>query len=104
MLRHRHVWTRHNGPIPEGMRILHTCDNRACSNIEHLFLGTQGDNMVDMAQKGRSTGVLTPQKVKEIRDLCGSGISQREVAVRMGVHEATVSKILRGLRYAWVPA
>lgn len=51
---HRLVWMQDNGPIPDGMVIMHTCDNRLCVNVEHLRLGTQQDNMVDKVVKGRS--------------------------------------------------
>ena len=101
-LRHRHTWERLRGQIPAGMYVLHTCDNRACSNIEHLFLGTQQTNMVDMAMKNRGTGVLSPEKVKEIRNLSRSGISNRDIAGRTGASEHVVGRILRGTRYAWV--
>lgn len=53
MLTHRAAWTVANGPIPEGLFVLHHCDNRRCVNVEHLFLGTGLDNMRDMAAKGR---------------------------------------------------
>ena len=42
------------GPIPGGMKVLHRCDNRPCVRPDHLFLGTQSDNMLDMSAKGRS--------------------------------------------------
>ncbi len=53
-LGHKYSWVLHNGPIPGNLYVLHTCDNRACSNPAHLFLGTQRDNIEDMIAKGRS--------------------------------------------------
>ena len=49
----RYVWEQKFRPIPEGMLVLHKCDNHACINPDHLFLGTQKDNMQDMVKKGR---------------------------------------------------
>src|ERR1700740_805794 len=50
---HRLVWTLKHGLIPPGVEILHRCDNPPCGDIEHLFDGTQLDNMQDMYAKGR---------------------------------------------------
>lgn len=50
---HRKVWTEVNGEIPLGMKVLHRCDNRACYNVDHLFIGTQTDNMADRDAKHR---------------------------------------------------
>lgn len=50
---HRWIWTLVNGPIPAGAQVLHRCDNPPCFRLDHLFLGTQTDNMRDMAAKGR---------------------------------------------------
>ena len=52
---HRIAWLTRVGPIPEGMSVLHRCDNPPCCNPAHLFLGTQADNMQDCASKGRSS-------------------------------------------------
>ena len=52
-LTHRVAWEVVNGPIPEGLCVLHSCDNPPCIRIEHLFLGTKLDNVKDMVNKKR---------------------------------------------------
>jgi hypothetical protein len=50
---HRVAWMMTHGEIPEGIRVLHHCDTPACCNPDHLFLGTDEDNRLDMIAKGR---------------------------------------------------
>ncbi len=73
---HRFSWELHNGPIPKGMNILHECDQTNCVNPNHLFLGTQADNVRDMIKKSRQAvgeqlpqSILSESDVKEIRRL-----------------------------------
>jgi hypothetical protein len=58
---HRLAWEQANGSIPDGMKVCHRCDNPSCYNVDHLFLGTQRDNILDAVAKGR----WASQKVTE---------------------------------------
>jgi len=50
---HRFAWIEKHGAIPADMCVLHRCDNPACCNVRHLFLGTNDDNVADKIAKGR---------------------------------------------------
>lgn len=81
---HRISWIAFYGSIPNDMCVLHRCDNPACFNINHLFLGTRGDNNRDRHAKGRSRNQHTgrimaydPSKQGDCRFGVGAGIPQR---------------------------
>jgi hypothetical protein len=61
---HRAMWMQTNGPIPEGLCVLHRCDNPPCVRPDHLFLGTKRDNTADMWSKGRQAGSPAENAVK----------------------------------------
>lgn len=92
------------GPIPGGKMVLHSCDNPRCCNPNHLFLGTQKDNMGDCKIKGRSPrgeknghAVVRPEMVSQIKDLYASGeITQQEVADTFGLTRGMVHGIVIG--------
>ena|SRR5882724_683350 len=91
----------HCGEIPDGIQVLHTCDKGRCVNPEHLFLGTQQDNMNDKVVKGRQAegedngrAVLTENEVLEIRRLLAEGsLRQYEIANRFDVDPKTITNI-----------
>ena len=96
-LAHRVAWTLTNGPIPEGMCVLHDCDNPACCNPLHLFPGTLQDNVDDMVRKGRQTNLkLTGMQVLRIcRRYKAGGVTYRELAAEYGITRDQIGKIIR---------
>lgn len=92
---HRASWILNMGNIPPKMHILHSCDNKECSNIEHLFIGNHKDNMLDMRNKGyyRQHAKLSKENVAEIKELLKTNIKQRDIAKKFNVDETTIHDI-----------
>jgi hypothetical protein len=100
----RAAWLVTYGDIPEGMQVCHRCDNPPCCEPTHLFLGTTQENTADRVAKSRTArGLALPQTklsaadMDAVRAMYSSGaLTQRQVALRLGINQATVSRILSG--------
>lgn len=99
---HRASYEAFIGEIPKGMHVCHACDNVYCVNPAHLFLGTQKQNLEDMASKGRSTrgsknarAKLNEEQVKGVKTLLNLGWSCAAIARTVGVSASCISQIKR---------
>lgn len=107
---HRLSYELAYGPISsKDMFVCHKCDNPRCVCPDHLFLGTNNDNMRDMISKGRaqhpegsdnSMSKLTDEQVREIRLLVDTGnLSRREIALMYNVSHSAINRIVWGISY-----
>lgn len=102
-------WEITNGEIPNNLFVLHKCDNSRCVRPDHLFLGTQKDNVDDMYAKGRegnhkgdNNGMhkLSINEIIEIRNLyIKGGFSQSELGIKYGVKQPSISRIVNRKRW-----
>lgn len=107
-LAHRVSYELFVGPIPAGLFVCHRCDNPACVNPGHLFVGTAKDNRKDMFDKGRGNcprgenhpfSKITKDDVLEIRTSKKRGC---DLAVEYGLSRSTITQIRNGDRWAWL--
>jgi len=109
---HRVSWDLANGSIPDGLCVLHHCDNPGCVNPRHLFLGTKADNIHDMMSKGRAVyvrgeangggGKLTESDVYEIRSFLHADYTQKSIAKIYMVSQTMISHINTGKEWGWL--
>lgn len=108
---HRASWMIYRGDIPEGMHVLHYCDNPPCVNPDHLWLGTNRDNMDDKIAKDRqlrgsdtSVALFDETQVAEIRrNYTGAYGEQAALAKKYGCHIGTIGAIVRRENWRHVP-
>lgn len=103
VLAHRLAYELVHGAIPQGMIVMHTCDNPSCVNHEHLRLGFHKDNTADMVAKGRHgwrDGMpwqkLSVADIDAIRRLRAEGRTQQAIADHFGVSRPLISMHLNG--------
>lgn len=103
-LAHRLAWQKQHGPIPEGMYVCHKCDNPMCVRIEHLFLGTPSENLLDCHAKGRKPRFLkklTLERLRAAREFIAAGWTNASIASAFGVDPSSISRIRTGARGAY---
>jgi len=102
-------WMIHYGPIPDGMWVLHHCDNPHCVRPDHLFLGTSTDNMRDASLKGRISrgerrynATIPDADIPAIRERFARGESLGSLANHYSVTKACIGFIVHGSSHAWI--
>lgn len=101
---HRISYCASYGEIPDGLVVLHKCDNPACVNPEHLSIGTVKDNVFDAKRKGRSAvknrhgrRKVSEEDIAGIRKARAEGARLKDIGSLHGLSESGVSKICRGI-------
>jgi hypothetical protein len=97
-LAHRLAYETWYGPIPDGLLVRHTCDNKLCLNPEHLLLGTHEDNSADKLARNRNTRdhfKLTEEQVRAIKTMYPQE-SQSQIADKFGVTRMAIASIIHG--------
>lgn len=96
---HRWSYEYFNGPIPEGLMVLHSCDNKLCVNPAHLRAGTHAENVQDAIDRGRykfcGNVKVTPDQAEYIRRN-PENLKLKELAARFGIAKSTASMIRSG--------
>ena len=106
---HRISYELFFGEIPKNLSVLHKCDNRGCVRPDHLFLGTQVENIQDAVHKKRmafgsrsARSKLTEYTVRKIKDLYSNGVNQVRLAYRFNVSQPSISLIVRGINWKYL--
>ncbi len=127
-IHHRAVWSILRGPIPDGAKLCHHCDNPTCANPDHIYVGTQKTNVADMMARGRHWTTLQPERAREVAYRNGKAnthsrgvgnpkakLDEQQVGViaksdkptrllakQYGVHMTTIQRIRRGAAWSCI--
>ena len=94
---HRVAWEAHNAqPVPDGMYVLHTCDNPACFNPNHLYVGCLSQNQQDRVERNRESFQSFKLTLDDYEAICDSTDSPKDLAERYGVTTTRIHQIKRG--------
>lgn len=102
---HRASWLIHKGEIPKGLIVCHTCDNRKCTNPDHLWIGNHKENIQDKIKKGRANtpkgmqlkvSKLNDEQVKEVKIHLKNGLTCSEIGRKYGFSRKIISRIKNG--------
>jgi HNH endonuclease/Sigma-70, region 4 len=100
---HRASYMIFKGEITNGLLVCHSCDVKACVNPDHLWLGTNSDNIQDMCKKGRNPSKLKPQDILKMRDLAeNQGYTQKQLCELFGITNGTVSQIINRKKWTFI--
>lgn len=111
LLAHRASWIIHFGEINDSQKVLHRCDNKKCTNPEHLFLGTLKDNTQDMLKKGRGNRAhgenhchakLNEEQVKKIKELLYLGVTVTRLSKDFNISSGAIQGIKNGITWKHV--
>lgn len=93
---HRYVFEKLVGPIPKGTCVLHSCDNPACCNPDHLRTGSAKDNIRDAINRGRFVAPMQKLTLAQVEQIRKSSASNRELGKCFGVHPTTIRDVRSG--------
>ncbi|MRR49333.1 MAG: hypothetical protein EG825_00200 [Rhodocyclaceae bacterium] len=112
---HRLAYELSHGSVPDGLHVIHSCDNPRCINPAHLSLGTRSQNMKECSERGRAripkpikrgedngASKLQEVDIRSIRRLLSNGDTQQSIADRLGVTQRTISDIKLGKKWGHV--
>lgn len=99
VLAHRKAYMDVHGPIPKGLVVMHSCNNKRCVNLAHLVVGTQSQNVLQSYKDGLQVNPLRKLTDEQVVQILNDKASQRNIAKRFGISQRAVGFIKHGVTY-----